>query len=296
MNRSNIIALWVILVTFGVTMLHAGPRLNKNRTVYQASSNQNKLEGYWARENIDQAYVSYTPIGATYSFIVTPDMIEVGSYIDIPAWKHWGVIGSYGITVTDTGAAWATTADSVCVYVGINYLEPGDGQILVETVTAATSAGTSTLTKSSENFLTTVSVGDSLITYDATTTADEKAYRVTKVTTDNVIVLNSTLAGSDSDVGFAVFNDGTETHLIAMLADSAGSGNTRLGGADWINFVTGEIDLTAEINHWERIQLQVAQTSVPDLNDDVTIRVRLTLPYSQQYIDSPYFKRNQRTR
>jgi len=80
---------------------------------------------------------------------------------------------------------------------------------VVETIADATSAGDATLTKAGENFQTTCSVGDVVWVYGGSTAADYGAYTIKTVTSDTVLTLDRSLSGSDSDVDFYVFADGT---------------------------------------------------------------------------------------
>lgn len=290
--------IWKVLITavLSIALIAGAVDLNKNRAVYPASTEENPLEGYWSSTGITSAYVSNTPTGVVYNITIAPDTIEVGSSIDIPLWKHWGVTGSYGITVVDTNANFVTTDDSVCAYVGLRYLAPGGGQVLIESISNATTNGDNTLDKAGENFLTTVSLGDIVTIYGGTTVADYGTYTVVDFVDDTQFKISTALTGSDADVDFTVHNDGRESFLIVMLCDSAAGGNTRLGGAAWVNFVTGEIDLTSEDDWWERMIVTSAQSSVAAVNDILSIRVTLTLPYSDSYLRSEYYKKYEVTK
>jgi len=82
------------------------------------------------------------------------------------------------------------------------------GSTQQDTVTNATTNGTTTITKAGENFLTTCQVGDAVLIWSGTTTADYGVYWITTVTDDANLVLNTAPTGSDADVDFYVFRGG----------------------------------------------------------------------------------------
>lgn len=117
----------VLIALFAVTLYSAD--LNKVRGVYGEATAQSPLDGYWTSTGVDNAYVNHYPTCVVYNFTATPDLIGTAISIDFPLWKHWGEIGSYIVTVTDTGAEWVTTDDSVYVDVGL-YVISANGETL----------------------------------------------------------------------------------------------------------------------------------------------------------------------
>jgi len=95
------------------------------RYIYPPATETNPIEGYWYKSTtVTQAYVNYYPTGCAYTFILNCDSANTvartganfnPARIDIPLWKHFGVIGSYAFTVCDTGLGWITTDDSLFV-------------------------------------------------------------------------------------------------------------------------------------------------------------------------------------
>jgi len=79
--------------------------------------------------------------------------------------------------------------------------------VQVESVTGATTAGTATLEKTGEDFLTSTAVGDTVIVYGGSTVADYGVYSIVS-RTDTIITTNATFTGSDADVDFYVFRGG----------------------------------------------------------------------------------------
>lgn len=107
-----------------------------------------------------------------------------------------------------------------------------------DTVTNATTAGDTSLTKAGENFLTSTAVGDYVIIYSGSTAADYGVYLIAS-RTDTIITLDSACSGSDSDVDFividssaSVFEEGGSIYLpgytrhIAMPASTSQVGAT----------------------------------------------------------------------
>jgi hypothetical protein len=74
-----------------------------------------------------------------------------------------------------------------------------------DSVTDATTNGTTTITKAGENFLETCIVGDTVFIWDGTTQADHGVYFIETVTDNENLVLNRAPSGSDADVDFYVF-------------------------------------------------------------------------------------------
>jgi len=108
-----------------------------------------------------------------------------------------------------------------------------------DSVTDATTNGTTTITKAGENFLTTCAIGDIVLIWSGTTTADYGLYRVKAVTDDTNLVLDSAPSGSDSDVDFYVLRNG----MIITAADGlVMSGTTKR----WLT-LRAEMDYTAQI-------------------------------------------------
>lgn len=82
--------------------------------------------------------------------------------------------------------------------------------IVVETIdNGSTTAAAATLTKAGENFLTTVNIGDVVLVYNGTTTADYGTYIVRSVDSDTQITVDRNFTGSNSDVDFDIISKGT---------------------------------------------------------------------------------------
>jgi hypothetical protein len=80
-----------------------------------------------------------------------------------------------------------------------------------DSVTDATTNGTTTISKAGENFNTTCIVGDTVLIWGGTTTADYGVYSIKTVTSDTALVLDRACSGSVSDMDFYVFRGGTIT-------------------------------------------------------------------------------------
>jgi hypothetical protein len=84
-----------------------------------------------------------------------------------------------------------------------------NGQV-VETITnGSTTAAAATLTKAGENFLTTVSIGDTVLVHGGTTTADYGTYIVRSVDLDTQLTVDRNFTGTNSDVDFDILTGGT---------------------------------------------------------------------------------------
>lgn len=82
--------------------------------------------------------------------------------------------------------------------------------IVTETITnASTTIATATLTKTGENFLTTVNPGDIVLVYGGTTTADYGTYEVELVNSDTQITIDRNFIASNTDVDFDIISNGT---------------------------------------------------------------------------------------
>jgi len=83
------------------------------------------------------------------------------------------------------------------------------GSTQQDSVTDSTTDGTTALTKAGDNFATTCQVGDAVLIWGGTTTADYGVYYITVVVSDTELTLNTAPSGSDADVDFYVFRNGT---------------------------------------------------------------------------------------
>ncbi|MCP4569082.1 MAG: hypothetical protein GY841_16025 [FCB group bacterium] len=77
-----------------------------------------------------------------------------------------------------------------------------------DSVTDATTNGTTTVTKTGDNFLTTAAANDIVLFWSGTTTADYGLYEIRTVTDDDNLVLDRALTGSVSDMDFYIFRGG----------------------------------------------------------------------------------------
>ena len=80
-----------------------------------------------------------------------------------------------------------------------------------DSVTDATTNGTTTISKAGENFNATCIVGDTVLIWGGTTTADYGVYSIKTVTSDTALVLDRACSGSVADMDFYVFRGGTIT-------------------------------------------------------------------------------------
>jgi len=106
------------------------------------------------------------------------------------------------------------------------------GASLAESIADGTSAGDATLTKTGENFLTTVSIGDAVVIYAGTTAADYGLYIVASVDSDEQITLDRSLSGSDTDVYFHILADGA---IIENSTDGSNKAIIRLPGDIYVD-------------------------------------------------------------
>ena len=107
-----------------------------------------------------------------------------------------------------------------------------------DSVTDATSNGTTTISKAGENFTATCVAGDTVLIWDGTTTADYGVYSIASVTDNDNLVLNRAPSGSDADVDFYVFRGGTittgdELHVGHITASIQKGRRTAVGAADY---------------------------------------------------------------
>lgn len=103
---------------------------NRIRYSLPAASEVNTIEGYWNKTStVTNVYVNYYPTGCAYTFILNCDSANtytrsgasfIPAIVDIPLWKHHGVIGSFAFNMVDTGTGvveWTTIDDSLYVLV-----------------------------------------------------------------------------------------------------------------------------------------------------------------------------------
>ncbi len=109
-----------------------------------------------------------------------------------------GVVSVTG--VSDVDGLQVVTANSV------NYVIISSTQ--QDSVTNATTNGTTTITKAGDNFTTTCSAGDMILIWGGTTTNDYGVYHIVTVTDNDNLVLNRAVSGSNADVDFYVFRSG----------------------------------------------------------------------------------------
>jgi hypothetical protein len=84
-----------------------------------------------------------------------------------------------------------------------------NGQTVENIIDGSTTAAAATLTKTGENFLTTVNIGDVVLVYGGTTTADYGTYIVRSVDSDIQLTVDRNFTGTNSDVDFDILTGGT---------------------------------------------------------------------------------------
>lgn len=97
-----------------------------------------------------------------------------------------------------------------------------------DSVMSATINGTTTITKVGENFVTTAQVGDVVLFYSGTATADFGLYFIRTVTDNENLVLDRAPIGSETDMDFLILRGGyitTDTE-IWFVDDSTAAGDT----------------------------------------------------------------------
>lgn len=84
-----------------------------------------------------------------------------------------------------------------------------NGTVVENIINGDTTISTPTLTKTGENFLTTVNVGDVVVLYGGTTPADFGTYIVRSVDSDTQLTVDRNFTASNSDVDFDIISKGT---------------------------------------------------------------------------------------
>jgi hypothetical protein len=107
---------WIALILMLMVGLSVAS-LNKYRHTLPAATEANPLEGYWTQTAtyVTAVYYNPYPTCAVYAVYMTLPKATGGTPItvDFPAWKHFGMVGSYHIEAVDTGSAWANVDDSL---------------------------------------------------------------------------------------------------------------------------------------------------------------------------------------
>ncbi len=85
-----------------------------------------------------------------------------------------------------------------------------------------------------------------------------------------------------------------QTITIATFSDSSNDE----AAYDSVNYyIDAEVDITTEENYWERGKLIAIQSLVDSTNTDtLDLDITLTLPYSDQYLETDYYKNHQLVR
>ena len=102
---------------------------------YPAASDINPWDGYWNKSSsVTKVYVNYYPTGRAYTFLIDVDSANtvartganfLPANVDIPMFPHFGAIGSYFISVVDTGTSlYSESDDSLHVLLQLRAIAP----------------------------------------------------------------------------------------------------------------------------------------------------------------------------
>ncbi len=175
----------------------------------------------------------------------TTGYIEIGSKITADIAQNFGTNTGYWFGDGDTG--WYENSDDQLSITsgGIEGQRISEGNsrvstvlsgIVVETIVdASTTIAVATLTKAGENFLTTVSIGDTVLVYGGTTVVDYGTYIVQTVTSDTVLTIDRNFTASNTDVDFDVVSKG----IIIENSTEDGVANLHISDGDlWMGTST----------------------------------------------------------
>jgi hypothetical protein len=114
--RLKKLVILLVVVLLVISGLHAAS-LNKFRRTLPEATEANPIEGYWVKTAtyVTAVYYNPYPTCAVYAVYMTlpKSTTATPNTVDFPAWKHFGMFGSYHIELVDTGAAWSNVDDSL---------------------------------------------------------------------------------------------------------------------------------------------------------------------------------------
>ena len=243
--------IWAIVWVFiAVIVIASGTNtetFNRIRYAYKPATEANTIEGYWSKTaNVPDSgiYVNYYPTGCAYTFVLNCDSANtsvrsgasyIPAIIDLPLWKHHGVIGSFAFTMVDTGTSgvtWVTTDDSLYVLV--------------------------------------------------------KALAIPAPTIYDNAVDSTFMSERSSEILIQTLLDSTELKSPAKVQPGTG------GGLKWTAAQHGVIDLSSESVWFERMRIFAMQAGADGGNSKTCrLALRMWLPYSKAYRETPYYAKNQ---